>query len=133
MSSLHKWTIIQKKNGSLRICLDPPELNKTALSHPNQSRTLSRSGRCKSTFKTHCIDHVLTYITGCSQHRPVLLVCRMGQYNLKHMAFRLCSLSKIFHCIMQQLLGGIPGTVWCSRMTYRYMRGVPQKKNMISD
>ena len=103
--------VVPKKNGALRICLDPKDLNKAIHREhyplPTIEDIATRLHGAKlftildGGFWHVVLDETSSFLT--TFHTP------FGQYHWKRMLFGICSAPEVFQCRLHELIEGLHG------------------------
>ena len=110
---LNSYIIVKKPNGSLRICLDPTDLNKYIVRPICNSRTLDDvSHQLKDAKYFSDIDATKRFF-----HLPLSAKSRLltamltpdGVYVFNALAMGLCNAGDLFESALRDLLSGLPG------------------------
>ena len=110
---INSMVVVPKKNGSLRICLDPKDLNKAIQRHHYPLPTIEDIATrlhgakvftivdVKNGFWHVALDEQSSYLT--TFHTP------FGRYRWKRMPFGICSAPEIFQRKMHEITEGLQG------------------------
>ena len=110
---LNSYIIVKKPNGSLRICLDPTDLNKYIVRPVCNSRTLDDvSQQLKDAKYSSVFDATKGFF-----HLPLSAKSRLltamltpeGVYVFNVLAMGLCNAGDLFESALRDLLSGLPG------------------------
>ena len=110
---LNSYVIVKKHNGSLRICLDPTDLNKYIIHPVCNSRMLDDvSHQLKDAKYLSVFDATKGFFHLPLSARSRLLTAMLmpeGVYVFNVLAMGLCNVGDLFESVLQDLLSGLPG------------------------
>lgn len=109
----HPIVVTKRKNGKIRICMDPTELNKYIKRHhykiPDYEDMSTRLGNCKffSTLDADRAFHQVKLSEKSSYY--LVIITPFGRYRYLRMPFGICSATEVFQQSFEHIFGDIEG------------------------
>ena len=107
----------RKKNGDIRVCLDPRDLNR-ALKRPHHpmktiEEVISYMPNAKIFHNLRCQGRILADSTDEESKKYTTFNSPFGRFQFMHLKFRLNSSAEVFQSTMEQLFSGYPCSIIC--------------------
>ena len=110
---LNSYIIVKKPNGSLRICLDPTDLNKYIVRPVCNSRTLDDVSHQLKDAKYFSVFHATKgffhLLLSANSRLLTAMLTPEGVYVFNVLAMGLCNVGDLFESALRDLLSGLPG------------------------